>query len=242
MGDSPCAKDCERAYPKRQPYIYTLPEQFIEDKAVPRHWKLYALINGFWIAGKPVFASNGFFAEKLKCSERYVRECLETLEEMGVLRRIGKSQNRTIIPGGGTSSSGQGGTASSVREEPVVPHISVSNSDSLIISETVVSQVDELSEDEGRPKRVSRAQYPHSKEVFTTLFPATYDPEWNSNTTQLRSSEAIYKKATVEDEFVDFVSWYKKHKEHEYFPQTDSPYEMNLKWPKIDRHLNDCRL
>lgn len=103
------------------------------DPTVPMHWKLYALINGFWIAGKPVFASNAFFAEKLGCSERYVRDCLSKLEEIGVVLREGKSQNRRIVPAarveeGGTGSSAQGGTSGSVREEPAVPHISVSNS------------------------------------------------------------------------------------------------------------------
>lgn len=122
----------------KQPYIYTLPQQFIDDAAVPMHWKLYAIINGFWISAKPVFASNAFFAKNLKCSERYVRDCLEKLEAMEVITREGQSQNRRIVPGsarGGTSSSSQfrgGGTSSSTRAEPAVPHTSDSISDRVI--------------------------------------------------------------------------------------------------------------
>lgn len=96
-----------------------------------------------------------------------------------------------------------------------------------------------LEEENPKPKKIGKAKYPHSKEVFA-LFKDTYDSEWEQNTTQLRSSESIYKKATIEDSFQDFTNWYKKHKDHEFFPHTDSPYEMNLKWPKLDRHVNEC--
>lgn len=117
-----------------QPFIYTLPEQFIEDKSVPLHWKLYTLVNGFWIAGKPVFASNAFFADKLKCTERNVQLCLVKLEKMGLLERVGRSQNRRITPAGGrtrTSSPSKRDEAT-VRAggEATVRHISDSNSDS----------------------------------------------------------------------------------------------------------------
>lgn len=115
----------------KQPHIYTLPEQFMKDDTVPMHWKLYAIINGFWVSARPVFASNKFFSEKLGCSERYVRDCLEKLEQMGILDRVGKSQHRRIVPKGGAVSSAhdpKGGTSSSAGAEPAVPHISDSNS------------------------------------------------------------------------------------------------------------------
>lgn len=111
-----------------QPFIYTLPEQFIEDKSVPLHWKLYTIVNGFWISGRPVFASNTYFAEKLRCTERNVQLCLAKLEEMGLLERIGQSQNRTIVPAGGRTAASWGGEATvRGRDEATVRHISDSN-------------------------------------------------------------------------------------------------------------------
>lgn len=122
----------------KQPHIYTLPERFIKDPSVPLRWKLYTIINGFWISGKPVFAGNEFFAEKLGCSERHVRECLLELEKMYLITRHGSSQKRRIIPGGhgvdpdeeGRSPELRGGgTGSSAGEEPRAPHIADSIAD-----------------------------------------------------------------------------------------------------------------
>lgn len=124
----------------KQPHIYTLPERFLKDPAVPLRWKLYTILNGFWISGKPVFASNMWFAEKLGCSDRTIRECLLELEKMYLITRHGSSQKRRIIPGGhgdmpeidkvGTQSATQGGAQSATGAEPRVPHIADSIADS----------------------------------------------------------------------------------------------------------------
>lgn len=109
------------------------------------------------------------------------------------------------------------------------------------ISETDVSRVVEISEEEESPKKISRAKYPHSKEVFKTLFPATYDTYWGEQTTFLKHGEWIYKVVTAEgDSLQDFADWCKRHEKCEFFPQADTPHEMFLKWAKFDRHLNEC--
>lgn len=118
----------------KQPQVYTLPEQFIRDPSVPLKWKLYTIINGFWIAGKPVFASNRFFAEKLGCTERHIQDCLAELEKEHLITRHGKSQNRRIIPGGRTDSSWRDEPSDVVRDEPTVHHISDSIADNLMIT------------------------------------------------------------------------------------------------------------
>lgn len=135
----------------KQPHIYTLPERFLKDPAVPLRWKLYTILNGFWISGKPVFASNAWFAEKLGCSDRHVRDCLLELEKMYLITRHGASQKRRIIPGGhgeepegGTLSSSQGGTHSVVRAEPRAPHIADSNADSEIRANARPTEVVEV--------------------------------------------------------------------------------------------------
>jgi hypothetical protein len=83
-----------------QGYVYTLPEQFIEDTSVPFRWKLFALINGFWLSGRPVFASNSFFAEKIGCGERHIQRSLDNLEKMHLIQRAGDAKHRRIVPFG----------------------------------------------------------------------------------------------------------------------------------------------
>lgn len=100
------------------------------DADVPKKWKLYTIINGFWLSGKPVFASNKFFAEKLGCSERNIQTCLLQLEGLNLIERIGVSQNRTIVPKG--TKLGFVGDEAGLRagDEAGLHHISDSISDS----------------------------------------------------------------------------------------------------------------
>lgn len=135
-------------------YVYTLPEQFLEDSSVPFRWKLYALLNGFWISGKEVFASNEWIAKKLKCSERQVQRTIKELEDLGLLSRQGVSQNRRIMPGttpavvGGRRQKAQGDDASR-------PHISDSIADNIIISSFEKQSEEEIviEDENARPKR-----------------------------------------------------------------------------------------
>lgn len=101
-------------------------------------------------------------------------------------------------------------------------------------------QIVEVSDSEERPKKESRAKYPHSKEVFSTIFAATYDPEWDRHTTYLQKAEWIYTKVTAEDSLQDFADWLKRHSKCEFFPQADTPSEMFSKWAKFERHLSEC--
>lgn len=84
--------------------IYTLPEAFINDESVPAKWRLYGMINGFWVNGLTVYAGNTYFATKLNCSERNVRMALEELEVLGLVRREIAGHSREIFPGGSGAS------------------------------------------------------------------------------------------------------------------------------------------
>jgi hypothetical protein len=114
-----------------KPHTYSMPEQFVTDASVPDYWKLYAILNGFWISGLPVFASNQWFAAKLKCSERNVQAGLKKLEGMGLLTRNIKGLERFILPGGTKPEFVPPRSQSSRRDEARVRHISDSNSDNL---------------------------------------------------------------------------------------------------------------
>lgn len=81
-------------------YTYSMPQQFIDDPNVALKWKLYGYLNGFWIAGKPVYARNDTLAKHFGKTERAVQEALAELEKMGLITRDIKGLSRYILPGG----------------------------------------------------------------------------------------------------------------------------------------------
>lgn len=80
--------------------VYSMPEAFMGDQSVPIKWRLYGLLNGFWINGLTVYAANKHFSDKLGCTERHVRRALEELEVDKLVRREINGHNRVIYPGG----------------------------------------------------------------------------------------------------------------------------------------------
>ena len=101
--------------------IYTMPEQFMEDSSVPVLWRLYGMLNGFWVNGLTVYAANKYFSEKLKCSERTVRMSLELLEKKGLVRREVSGYKRTIYPGGAIKEDEGGSPTAGGEEAPLPP-------------------------------------------------------------------------------------------------------------------------
>ncbi len=210
-----------------QPYIYTLPEQFILDKSVPMRWKLYALINGFWVSGKKVFASNHFFADKLGCTERHIQNCLEELENLGVLERIGVSQNRTIVPKGTNPAFVGGRTGSSKGDEPSVRHISDSISDSYFGEADASQEIIEVKEDQKEPKKP--AKYKNARIVFS-WFPNP-QKSWNMNSTELEYGLLLFDRG--EDKVKQALQYVKNHSHEEFFPQVNKPSDLEKKWLDI---------
>lgn len=79
-------------------YIYTMPQSFIEDKDVPTRWRLYGYLNSFFINGKPVYASNDYFATKLDVSSRSIQNAVKELEERGFVECKRNKTSRIITP------------------------------------------------------------------------------------------------------------------------------------------------
>lgn len=147
----------------RQPYIYTMPERFMEDESVPVKWRLYGYINGFWISGKPVYATNEHFAEKLKCSERHISRALADLEAEGLLMRNVHGFKRYILPGGMTPDVRGGRHGMSAQHDMGGQHISDSNSENKLgadarplLTEEIIEYPDLLEESrDSKSPRVS---------------------------------------------------------------------------------------
>ena len=82
----------------KQPYIYTLPEQFIKDIEVPTRWRVWAVINGFFISGKMCWASNEWIGEQVKAHKDSVSQAVKELEKMGLLVCKRTARTRLISP------------------------------------------------------------------------------------------------------------------------------------------------
>lgn len=213
----------------KQPYIYTMPEKFMEDESVPVKWRLYGYINGFWIAGKPVYASNQYFAEKLKCSERHISRALAELETDGLLTRNVQGFKRLVLQGGMTPDVRGGGHGVSAEGDMGGHHISDSISDSPILAVAKPPAFEIVSEKEEKSK--AQPKYPHAKSVFELW--GKYPRNWDLNATQLRAAENLYDERGIE-EIEGLLEWYEKNKTRDFCPQVSSPYDLDSKWSKLD--------
>lgn len=200
----------------------------MEDDSVPTHWRLYGLINGFWISGKTIYATNSWLAEQLKCSERHVSRSLEILEKLGLLTRNIEGFKRLILPGGMTSGVRGGRHPASGGDDVGRQHTSDN-----ILSDNIHSEAElrEVKEDDS-PKKESRAKYPHSKEVFALW--GKYPRVWERNTTILKAAEDIYSEIGMDEARYVVTEWYPKHKDIEFCPQFNDPHEFLLKYAKLE--------
>lgn len=105
-----------------------MPEEFIRDPGVPARWKVLALVQGFWIAGKTAFATNDWIQKKLGYSRRQVQNALKELEDMDLIVRNVQGMSRIILPGGAAGLRG-GRNSQVARGAAGVHHNSVSNSE-----------------------------------------------------------------------------------------------------------------
>lgn len=89
-----------------------------------------------------------------------------------------------------------------------------------------------LESEEDRPKKESRAKYPHSKEVFS-WFPRP-EKSWILNTTELKHAELLWERGEVRVRKA--LGWLKTHAGEEFCPQVDTPSDLERKWSKIAKY------
>jgi hypothetical protein len=106
-----------------------MPESFMKDPNVSAKWKLYGIINGFWLNRKTVYASNQYFSKEIGCSERAIISALGELESAGMIRRNIQGHNREIFPGG-SPASGRGEAQLHAEGEAQLQPIASSNASS----------------------------------------------------------------------------------------------------------------
>lgn len=125
-------------------------------------------------------------------------------------------------------------------EEKGYPMVRVSPSSSALTSSSTYSsvaiapQVTESPEEE-KPKKESKAKYPHSKEVFGLW--GKFPLAWKNNTTQLVAAENLYTERGVV-KIKDALDWYdhakNKFDNDPFLPVVTSPYDLDTKWGKLE--------
>lgn len=233
MGNDDCAEDCERFLEislKEEelqiPYTYTLPQQFIEDKEVPTRWRVWAVINGFFIAGQYCWASNEWLAKKVKSHKDTVSQAVKELEGMDIIHCKRGARSREIYPMIGINAY-QWSARTPISDRHQRLSISVSNSEKNT-SATRIERVPPSEESEQRPARAP-AKYPHAKEV-SSWFPNA-EPSWLMNTTELKHMELLYLRG--KQKVISILSFIETHKEEEYFPKVTKPSDLERKWEDI---------
>lgn len=83
---------------QKQPFTYTLPEQFLTDQAVPTRWRVWAVINGFFISGQKCWASNEWIGEKVGAHKDTVSQAVKELESLKIIRCERGARSRSIFP------------------------------------------------------------------------------------------------------------------------------------------------
>ncbi len=84
---------------KNENRIYTMPRGFYEDKEVPTHWRLLAYLNGFFINGLSVWASNETISEELNVTPRSIINAVKILEEKSFIWCERTKRSRIIYAG-----------------------------------------------------------------------------------------------------------------------------------------------
>jgi hypothetical protein len=227
----------------KQPYIYTMPEEFLKDEAVPARWKVLATVQGFWISGKTLYATNEWIQKKLGYSRRQIQYALSELEKMNLITRNVHGMNRLILPGGAIRL--HGGVQSDDQKSAVgLHHNSVSNSESIISASRKKKNMKIRGYDESNPSEdlpsfdvnsgaptappspASHAKYPHAKLVFA-LFPKP-EPSWKINTTELKHAELLYARGM--DKVGAALRFVDNYKGEEYCPTVTKPSDLERKW------------
>lgn len=79
----------------------------------------------------------------------------------------------------------------------------------------------------------SKSKYPHALEVFALW--GAYPKNWTSpkNSMHREAAENLYTEQGIE-EIKSALAYIKKHKSDDYFPQIETPYDLDNKWLKLE--------
>jgi len=220
-------------------YRYTMPQGFMEDKSVPVKWRLYGVVNGFWLSGRSCYGGNPYFAKLLSVSPRQIRNAFAELEVDKLLRRKIKGTTRVVVPYSLITLEEEvglppGGSGASVEEEVGVPHISDSIAESKSGALEDSLRVEKVYESEEESTSRKKPKYPNAKNIFS-MFPNP-QKSWEINTTELKHAELLHARGGVA--LAGILDFCQQHAEDDFFPSWESPSALERNWTKIQAFAN----
>lgn len=235
---------------KNKQHIYVLPEAFLLDQNVPARWRVWAIINGFFVNGEKCWASNEWIGEKIKSHKDTVSKAVKELEALGIISCKRTRRTRTITP----ILKDEIGT-NAYQEVPPTPisdrhqrlSNSVSNSVSLISpsAEAETERVLEKTDGEGTPIP-SRAKKAPSVErdvlavfvMFSKLNPAWGG--WRKVPAQREAAKSLLEKHKLIG-VQNLVTYYTSIKNDQFAPKIYSPYDLLNKFANLKAYREKQR-
>lgn len=214
-----------------------MPQQFIDDPNVALKWKLYGYLNGFWIAGKTVYARNDTLAKQFNKTERAVQHALGELQEMGLITRDIQGLSRYILPGGITEGRSPASPLHEAqlhpRDEAQLHHISDSIISDSNLADEASALVEVVLEDYEKPlKRESRVK---DKLAVYHLFSSKEQPWWR-HAQQKRAALTLFDLVGME-KLRAGVQFMRENSHDKYCPQADTPFEYEEQMPALARYV-----
>lgn len=218
---------------EKQPRQYSLPEAFVKDPSVPIRWRVWAIINGFFINGQYCWASNEYLALQLKVHKDSVSQAIKELEEMEIVRCTRGARSRYIYPMIGANAY-QWSASAPISDRRQRLSISVSNSE----RETSVTYVPRVYSVEKEPdtkkERTSSAKYPHAKTVFSWFpFP---EKSWQLNVTECKHAELLWERG--EKNVKGALKFAYQHKDDDFFTYHPvwKPSQLERNWVDLTQY------
>lgn len=223
----------------RQPYIYTMPEEFIKDSEVPAHWRLLALFNGFFISGKPFYATNEWISKQIGLKQWAISSGITKLEQMGKIHTEGKHSKRRVITSTAKlvltdepSVATLGNLVDAHLEHSDAPlHTSDSNSDK---TGAKTHETFTITEENPKEKKVT----PEMQKVFD-LF--SFNPArlvWKGRVHQREAAKVLFDTFGI-FELKQRLAVSQKYRNEPLCPQVDNPADFLEKMPKLETFLKN---
>lgn len=211
----------------------------MNDSSVPAHWRLLGILNGFFINGKKVYASNEWFAEQLKCSTRTVTDAISKLEQLGKIHCERTRTSRVITD---VKDSNQLLPPSQPTAIPDSNQL-LSNADHNADRKDLVAGATEIVSGSFQPfvvvvdrppAKPKNKNHEEIKKVFRLFGRDCYE-RIGIRKQEYEAAKYLLEKYGME-KLKNAMEYVKENADTDHFYTVDSPYELRIKWGKLSRH------
>lgn len=203
-------------------YTYSLPEQFLKDQSVPARWRVWAVINGFFVGGKTCWASNEWLGEQIGAHKDTASQAVKELEGMGMLTCKRTARTRLISPVdpmvGDNADLRSVPTPTSDRHQRLPTSDSISDRENNDATAPIVEVVEKAKPDKGY------------QEVFKVF--STRKQGWMVHAPQIKAAKRLLEDRGL-DQIKKAMEFYREHKDEPYMVEIHTPFDLEAKWPRL---------